>query len=221
MPADMPFHDWVRFVFDHPVTDPAWHWDLDAPDWDAPNDITCEYVTRLFQESGELLQPYSNAQVNQGLWYIVDQASSEILLSALNEDEVTWTLRKECVLSILTLYEECFAKRCSEHLSHCYGPDADALNVLCYMWWDLFPTNGGRCDPEKGDLDAVCLDVMRQIFDIWSEPCRESVLRGLGHWHAAYPTRVAMIVAQFIHRDLFISDDLRDYAFAAMNGDVW
>jgi hypothetical protein len=22
--------DWIAHVFDHPVTDPAWHWDIDA-----------------------------------------------------------------------------------------------------------------------------------------------------------------------------------------------
>jgi hypothetical protein len=26
--GDLSFEDWITSVFDHPVTDPAWHWDI-------------------------------------------------------------------------------------------------------------------------------------------------------------------------------------------------
>jgi hypothetical protein len=28
--TDLSFDEWVRHVFDHPVTEPAWHWDENA-----------------------------------------------------------------------------------------------------------------------------------------------------------------------------------------------
>jgi hypothetical protein len=31
MGDDLSLDQWIRFVFGHPVADPAWHFDIDAP----------------------------------------------------------------------------------------------------------------------------------------------------------------------------------------------
>src|SRR5688500_4514654 len=79
LPPDLPFSDWVAHVFDHPVTDPAWHWANDAPRWDPGRDPSraLAYLKGLFREPDVHLAPYSPAQKNQGLWYLADSACSD------------------------------------------------------------------------------------------------------------------------------------------------
>ena len=66
------FVDWLRQVFDNPVADPAWRWGVaaDIPE-PAPPDCVA-YLTWLFEEPESALAPYSDAQINQGLWYLVN-----------------------------------------------------------------------------------------------------------------------------------------------------
>jgi hypothetical protein len=71
----------ANHVFDHPV-DPMkleWYWDPDADWWDGPAAHTIEFLKRTFENSRDVLQPYSDTQLNQGLWYFVSNACSNQL----------------------------------------------------------------------------------------------------------------------------------------------
>ena len=180
------FDDWLRQTFDHPVTNPAWYWDCDAEISD-PAVIDCvAYLTRLFEEADVLLAPYADDQVNQGLWYLVDNCCSNHIYSLI-EPDVAWPARRRGLGAIATLFERLFARRCSNHLSHLDEKGASPLNGVCYMWWDVFPTYGRPLSPVYPDVDAALLAVMKQVLALDSLPCQESALHGLGHWQHSYP----------------------------------
>jgi hypothetical protein len=136
------YSDWIRQVFDHPVAKPAWYWD-DEADTSEPAPPDCvEYLTRLFEEPELFLAPYSDAQLNQGFWYLVS-ASCSVYMFSLIEPEVAWPQRRRGIRSTATLFERLFARRCSDHLLHLNEEGvASPLNGVCYMWWDIFPTCG-------------------------------------------------------------------------------
>jgi len=62
---------WIAHVFDHPVTDPAWYWDRDAPHWEDSPEHIATYIASAFEHSGELFASFSDKQLNLGFWYLV------------------------------------------------------------------------------------------------------------------------------------------------------
>ena len=206
--------DWVRHVFDHPVTNPAWHWDLNA-DTSEPSPPECvAHLTRLFEEP-DILSPYSDAQVNQGFWYLVDNSCSSYMFS-LVEPGVAWPERQQGIRSIATLFARLFALRCSDHLSHFDEVGAGALNSVCYMWWDILPARGRDGEP----LDAELLAVMKRVLTLDSVACQESALHGLGHWCMYYPEMVVQAIDKFLAQAGNARAELRQYAKRAREGDV-
>ena len=123
--SDLTFEEWVIFTFDHPVDDSRldWYWDVDADWWDGPSALTVEYLTRTFENTGSVFAPYSDSQLNQGLWYLASNACSNHMF-ALMDASVPWPARQRCIHSVQSLYEDCFAKRCTPHLSHLDEPGA-------------------------------------------------------------------------------------------------
>src|SRR5580765_6377521 len=65
---------WIEYVFDHPVTDPAWHWAPDAPQWQEPPEQVAMHITEAFGQSGRLLAPFSDEQLDQGFWFLVSNS---------------------------------------------------------------------------------------------------------------------------------------------------
>ncbi|MFN0016765.1 MAG: hypothetical protein ACKVP0_00815 [Pirellulaceae bacterium] len=206
--------DWIRHVFDHPISNPAWHWDLKADTTEPPPPESVAYLTRLFEEP-EILATYSDPQVNQGFWYLVDNSCSSYMFSLI-ELGVSWPERQRGIRSIATLFAQLFAHRCSNHLSHFDEVGAGALNLVCYMWWDIFPARG-----QDGELlDAELLAVMKRILTLDSVACQESALHGLGHWHMYYPEMVEQIIDEFLARVDSARPELREYAECARRGCV-
>ena len=213
------FAQWLDFLFDHPVTEPAWHWSIEADKWVGRPAETVSHLTRTFRESGTALQKYSDAQLNQGLWYLASNACSDIAYSLVDED-VPERERLEAIASIPDLFEHCFARRCSDHLAHLDERGANPLNTICYMWWDVLPIQGKPEDLARKQTDSAILLVMERILRLESEACRESALHGLGEWHCYYPLNVERIVDGFIWHNRKIRTPLRNYAYAARHGDV-
>jgi hypothetical protein len=217
--TDVRFDEWIKFIFDHPVTNPAWYWNI-GPDtiepdkWDEDTPATtAQYITRLFTNSRELLTQYSDGQVNQGLWYLVNTCCSDIMNNALDV-RVPLLERLDCIRSIFPLFRDCFAARCSSHLSHCDQSGSNPINLVCYMWWDIFPTNN------RLQEDMAVLDVMHETLAIPSVACRESALHGLGHWQSGYPKQVKQIISDFLASTTDLNQTLRQYALEAKAGYV-
>jgi hypothetical protein len=119
------FEGWVAYVFDRPVAAPEWWFgfgeELPA---DPPPAEAVAFVTRLCEQADALLAPYSNAQVNQGLWYLVGSGASGLTLATRDAGVPTrsWT---DCVRAFGALYARLFAPRCSPHLGHLDEPGTD------------------------------------------------------------------------------------------------
>ncbi|SPP97640.1 protein of unknown function [Bradyrhizobium vignae] len=48
--------------------------------------------------------------------------------------------RVRCVRSVASLFAKVFEPRCKPRLSHLSQAASNALNGICYMWWDAFPS---------------------------------------------------------------------------------
>jgi hypothetical protein len=220
----LTFEQWLAYVFDHPVPEGqenAWYWDSDRDIWDEsaePAD-TVQFLTHAFENAAQVFQPFSDAQLNQGLWFLASNACSNRMF-ALMDPSVPWTARRRCIESMHQLYEQCFARRCTPHLSHIDEPGTNPLNMVCYMWWDILPIYGKPDDPARRDMDGATLQVMESTLQLDSIPCRESALHGLGHWQMYYPERVGEIIDKFSMRNPDLPEKLRQYMLAAYTGCV-
>lgn len=213
--ATMSFDEWVARVFAHDAIEPAWWWNENT-DWDILQPVLAlDYLTRLFEKSGHLLRSYSDAQVNQGLSFLIGTESDH--LRCLMDPNVSWSIRLRCIRSILRLFE-LFASRCSPHLSHLNEPGANPLNSICYMFWDILPLHGQPDSPSFGELDRSLLTVMTEILRLPSDACRESGLHGLGHWQLNYPKVVDESIRSFLAENAAIRPELRRYAENARRG---
>jgi hypothetical protein len=218
---NLTFEEWLIAVFDHPVEENKreWYWDFDRDEWEEDSAGTLQFMTQAFENAAEVLGSYSDAQLNQGLWFLVDNSCSNHMFALMNES-IPWQARKRCIYSIHHLYEQCFAPRCSPHLSHIDEPVASPLNLVCYMWWDIAPISGHPEEPARREFDRAILDVMESTLQLDSIACRESALHGLGHWQSQYPDRVGEIINKFSmeHRDL--PKNLETYMMNAFTGYV-
>jgi hypothetical protein len=213
------FHEWVRHIFDHPVSNPEWYWAPDADTAEPPAHTSVAYLTQLFTDPAPILAPYSDAQLNQGLWYLVSNSCSNYMFTLL-EPEVAWPARKAGLCAITKLFTQLFANRCSPHLSHLDERGANPLNRVCYMWWDLFPTWGHPESPTEALVDAELLMVMQSVLALDALACQESALHGLGHWHLNYPAEAEEAIDVFLKRQPRLDPRLRQYAFSARRGCV-
>ena len=214
----LDFEAWVAHCFDHPAEGPEWYFDLESDVWDAPSALTLEHLTRLFEDPAPPLAGYSDAQVNQGLWYIVSNACSNHMF-ALSAAEVPVPERQRCMAAISGLYTRLFAVRCSPELSHGNKSSAQSpLNLVCYMFWDLLPY-GPAAAPAQKPIDEAALAVMRGALALPSLACQESALHGLGHWACGYPDEVARAIDAYL-ASAAADPRLRSYAQSARTGCV-
>jgi hypothetical protein len=219
-PSSIPtFPEWVRHIFDHPVSVPEWYWAPDADTNEPPAQTCVAYLTQLFTDPEPILAPYTDAQLNQGLWFLVSNSCSNYMLTLL-EPDFAWPERRAGLRAITNLFAQLFAKRCSPHLSHLDERGANPLNMVCYMWWDLFPTWGHPGSPTEVLVDAELLMVMQRVLAVDALACQESALHGLGHWYLRYPAEVEEAIDVFLKRQPQLDPRLRQYAFSARRGCV-
>jgi hypothetical protein len=207
---------WVKHLFNHPVAEEAWYWDLGSETFEAPPRQIAELITESFERSGELLSNFSDEQLNQGFWFLI--GSSEYMLM-LTQKSIPIEARRRALRSVAALFEQVMAKRCSPHLSHLNERSANPLNSACYMWWDVLPIHGRPDDPERREFDAEALLVLQRILDIPHDACRESALHGIGHWANYYP-ECADIVDEWLSRTSGLRSELITYAKNARVGHV-
>ncbi|MGE5378308.1 MAG: hypothetical protein ACM3XO_24885 [Bacteroidota bacterium] len=219
--TDLTFEEWVLFVFDHPFDESRleWYWEIEADWWEGPASRTIQYLTRAFENAAEVFRPYSDSQLNRGLWYLASNACSDHMLTLLDLS-LPWSERRRCIRSIYTLYEQCFAPRCTPHLSHLDEAGVGPLNSVCYMWWDILPVYGQPGDPSRRETDAEILQVLESALQLEPIACRECALHGLGHWGIYYPDQVQATIDRFLQRQKDLPEGLRTYALNAHRGCV-
>lgn len=218
---DLTFEQWLAYAFDHQAdeTRNAWYWDRDADKWDENAADTIQFLTQAFENAAAVFQPFSDEQLKQGLWFIADNSCSNHMF-ALMDESIPWPERQRCIYSIHQLFEQCFARRCTPHLSHIDEPAASPLNVVCYMWWDIIPISGKPLDPSRQEMDQAILGVLESTLQLDSIACRESALHGLGHWQPYYPERVGEIIDKFSMSRPKLPEKLQTYMIRAYGGSV-
>jgi hypothetical protein len=215
--TQLTFEQWLAHVFDHPVREPAWYFDLDAGWWDGPALDRVRFLTRAFEGAKTHFQPYTDAQLNQGLWYLASNACSSHMF-AFSDETVDWAVRQRGLRAMRSLYAKCFAPRCAPVLGHLDEPGGNPLNLVCYMWFDLLPLFGQPEDGGRAALDREMLNLMAGLLEIDSVACQESALHGLGHWHYVYPEQTSAIIDAYLQRSTALRPELRQYAFSARRG---
>lgn len=224
----MTFDEWIKAVFDHPVTDQ--HWSFQEDDsyvlWDfyANQPQRCaEYIARTFEEIARFPDHYSDGQIAAGLKYIVEPSFSSVAFNVVDLDKpVDMTTRLRCIAAIYTVYEQLFAVRCTSQVARLVDEtiERNPLNYICFMWWDVFPTHGHPDQPEYAELDQAILDVITRTLSIDSEACQEAALHGLSEWHYRYPRTVMEIGKRFLAENPQITPELRAYGEKAYWGGV-
>ncbi len=222
------YQEWLKHVFDHEIKYPLpqWYWDEDAPSFEASDDEMTELISQTFRNAGKDLTKYTDAQVDQGIWYLAGTSGSNFM-SALASSEVPLPKRLEAIGNIYYLYSDCFAKRCTEVLGH-LSEEGSALNPSCYMFWDISPiTLFWDKNPfvylknpqESKQTQDVALNVLEKILNIEHRACREGALHGLRHIAYSCPENVREIIDGFLSRNK--SDEkLMAYALKAREGMV-
>ncbi|MBZ0315949.1 MAG: hypothetical protein K8L91_05990 [Anaerolineae bacterium] len=209
MGIEISLEEWVQYIFDNPEEDNSWEFTLQDPiDSD---EIKLSYLTRLFENAGALLAPYSDLQVKNSLWYIGGQSGDFTWI--LRDNTLAWEMRERCIRAMYDLYASLFAVRCSPHLGHIDEKGANPINAICYMWWDILPMSF-----HEPPFHPVGLEVMARILTLDSIACQEGALHGLGHMPLERKDEVAAVINQFLERRPNIRPELRTYALAAKSG---
>ena len=191
-----PFDEWLRFVFDRPVTKPEWFMNDDYG-WEINPESLVRYSTQLFQNPAPLFERYSPEQIEQGFRFIPIVGE---LADAVWDTDVPLSLRQKCIRSMGNLFESVFMK--------------NSLGDVAFMWWDsLRPFDD---EPEREMVETI-LEVLSRIIVMESPVCWCSALHGLGHLN--HPGKVALI-NDFLQTHPDVHPDTKNYALAAIEGRV-
>lgn len=217
--ADLTFEQWLHYVFDHPVASSPWYDDEDAEHWCGSAATAVAYLTQLFSDPRRSVQGFSDEQLNQGFWFLLHPSGCDEI-EAFFDADVPWQVRQRGLEAIFTLFEQLFAERCNDRLSHLDERGTRPLNSICYMWWDLFTDRGPEAAHSQAPFERVALEVLSRILALKSQACQESALHGLGHFHNSRPGRVERVIDDYLARNPKLRLQLRDYARNAREGDV-
>jgi hypothetical protein len=213
------YHKWLIDIFDHP-DDREWYFTDWVGDVDVPDDQYAALVTTMCLRCGEDLARYSDAEVADGLYYIFNNACSDIP-NDVRDADIPIETKLEAIRSIKTLYKDCFEVRCSPVLSHLNEKAESPLWFICYMFWDITPLSyWPHQEHQTGYYEAV-LDVLQFALTCSNIACIESGLHGLGHF-SYYPLseRLTTITTNFINNHPHLRPELLDYARRTMIGGV-
>lgn len=218
----LSFPAWIEFVFSRPVPVHGlrWYHEPDSPLWLAEPAEKLDYLTRLFRQPRPVLDDFADSQLAQGLWYLIDSGGGDHA-DALRDPAVDLAVRLDFLRSIGDLFAQLFQPKCVPMLSHLDRQGEYPLNMICYMWWDIFPgCVSDLNDPARTVLDRVCLDVMAATLRLGNIACQEAALHGLGHWQFSKVEGVSAIVDAYLAYAMAIPPDLQRYANSARCGCV-
>ncbi len=202
---------WIAHVFDHPVEEEAWYFDYPIVCWENRPEEIAQLIAETFERSEELLARFSDAQLGQGLSFLVSNLWCEYMIT-LNNLSVPLELRCRALWSFVPLFEQVMAKRCSPQLTHINQSAADPLNAVCFCWWDNLPIYGEPDVAACREFDQEVLKVLRRLLTIEHDACRESALYGCDEWAYIYPSEILEIVEEFLARTPGLCPELVKYA---------
>jgi hypothetical protein len=202
--------DFVRFVFDHPTVDEG------EPEWYFTEDFEVLYeahrqvrlLTELFATSARWRARFTDAQIEQGLWFVFNRAEPYVT-ELLWNNEVPWAERRACIDAIFTLYADLFP--------------ICPVATIDYMIPDLladgydFGTRHPDANPEDRQVQEALMALFARLLDQPQPAAQYAGLHGLGHLE--HPRGPALI-DDYLVRHADITASLREYALQARAGDV-
>ena len=214
----LDFDEFVEFQFGPAVRSGgnAWYFDPDCDWWEPDPRTGIAYLTRLFTQGRELLEPFSDVQVAQGLTGLMntmavgDQPWMRDPATPPSERAEAWT-------AMVPLFANVLAPRCVPVLGHLAKVPPPAIDTVTYMWWESLPgfTNPG--DPGRALIDEAELDALERVLALDSVACQEAALHGLGHLASRQP-RSAEIIDAYLKSGGPALPELASYARAARTG---
>jgi hypothetical protein len=219
--ADLSYPDWLNYVFDHavPFDEQAWYCQSEADWWRPQPEQAVEYLAQLFENPEPLIDQFSDSQIAQGLHYLIDSGAGAYC-RVLVDGSVPLDARTACIEAMSTLFARLFQPRCEPILSHLDEAGGNALNRICYMWWDIMPLAATAKAPRADPIHEGCLAEMRETLRLPSPACQESALRGLGYWALAYPEFTAATIDGYLAANPRLRPELVRYAEAARAGRI-
>lgn len=212
MDNDFTLQQWLDAHFDHPY-DYGYFLDIDPLNISPEQHIT--FITQAFENAETTFEPYSNGQLKQGLWLLVGEMHD---LSDKFGSNLDWRIRQHCIQSFKSLNKHLFAKRCSPATSAYKNPAPDnPLNMICYMWWDIFAFWESLDVDSTNRVDAEFLAVMDYCLSIDHIAVIEGALHGLSHIPNHRPQVVA-IIDSFLKENPHLHPNLKQYAEVSKRG---
>jgi hypothetical protein len=207
--SDFTLSHWLDAHFDHPYEYGNFI-DVDPLNISPQQHII--FITQAFENANTALKPYSNGQLKQGLWFLAGDMHD---LSDKFGSGLDWDIRQQCILSFKSLNKQLFAKRCSPETSayKSIAPE-NPLNMICYMWWDIFTFWESLEANSTNRVDADFLDVMAYCLTLDHVAVIEGALHGLSHIPNHRP-QVVTIIDRFLKENPDLHPDLKQYAEAA------
>ena len=148
---------------------------------------------------------------------VISDAQSEIALSLISKD-VPIELQSSVFDKILVIFTRLFASRCDDTLTPAPDSPNREWNSICSVWWSMmYHPYSDIPDPDFRQIDMKILDVLGKILELDHLACKESAIRGLGHWFYFLPEEApAMLERHWAD----IPEALRDYAESAKVGEI-
>jgi hypothetical protein len=230
------FAQWVGFAFNHPIPqaeEKAWYWQGEW-EYEADNSLMLEYLIRLFRNPTFLLDTYSPEQLEQGFWFLqkpggfIEEGLRKRKVACplgtgnyindigieMRDTDVSWPLRKECIIYMGDLFEHLFAVNPLD-------------NSACYMWWDsiisgYFETAHTSWHPlivDDTDVEfqQAIFETLCRILNLESRECQRAALHGLGHLN--HPLTEQTIEA-YLNENPMIDEELKEYAIKCITGEI-
>ncbi|HEX8474005.1 MAG TPA: hypothetical protein VF666_08230 [Pyrinomonadaceae bacterium] len=206
--TELTFEEWVEFIFNHPVTKPAWHWSDEWEYYASDGVKLVRYLIRLFREPSFLFERYSREQLEQAFWFVPTLLCFVSFRGLLWQKNLPWKLRRELIVSIGDLFERFFA--------------VDALETSCFMWWDVlaygYHMTGGKPEDKNGArVQQAMFETLKRILYLDSRDCRMSALHGLGH--LKHP-ELEKTIDEFLAAHTDLDEELKKYALQCRMGEI-
>jgi hypothetical protein len=215
------YQDWIRHIFDHKVYEGTLTFEENPFPMELSDQDIGELISVTFERCREDLLSYSDSQIAAGIWFLTSPGGAGYT-SRLRDGDMPTPIRVEAVRAIFTLYDSCFARRCTETLSHSNTSRSSALNDICYMFWDISPLS--CLDETSPDVDMMTDAIFECLTKLTFHrhcACAEAGLHGLGHmaYYSKHSSRAAFIIDKFLANSSS-NHQLNKYAQAARTGSI-
>ncbi len=183
--TNMEFQQQLDYIFNRPVTEPAWYWqpyDDEADPFNGEDPLTAfTFIEALCESPGQHLAAYSDDQVGQGLHYIFSGDCSNLAhgfkAAAVAPERKTAALR-----ALFHLFRDVLAPRCPPQTLAGSQEKSSPLAGICYMFWDVSPLSGW-INPSQDDLSALAMQTFLDS-DVSDEFDLPEEVRALMRQHA-------------------------------------